>query len=149
MPLSIYTIKNQTDKGRCEHSLHIIYPAPSQFFIRHSKQTGYCLHAHKGKSLTLVQLSPSTAAARAEADTDTALQISGPTSSSWCETPWHPFKHHHGYTHESVLTCSQLSDSNAGDISFRRRKMNVSTCHAVQPCRQDVFQGRAAFCVEF
>lgn len=32
--------------------------------------------------------------------------------------------------------------------SFRRRKMNVSTCNTVQPCRQDVFQERAAFWVE-
>lgn len=98
MVLSIYTIKNQTHKGGCEHSLHIIiYPAPSQFFIRLSKQTGYCLHALKGKSLTLLQLSPSTAADGAEADTNAALQISSHTSSNWCETPRCPFKHHNGY----------------------------------------------------
>lgn len=51
--------------------------------------------------------------------------------------------------HASVLTRSQLSNRNAGDISFRRRKINVSTCDIVQPCRQDAFQERAAFCVQF
>lgn len=125
------------------------YPAPSHFFIRLSKQTGYYLHALKAKTLTLLQLSPSTAAARAEADTDAALQISSHMSSNWCETPRCPFKHHDGYTHACVLTRSQLSDRNAGDISSRRRKVSVSTCNTVQPCRQDAFQGRAAFCVEF
>lgn len=52
-------------------------------------------------------------------------------------------------TRASVLPRSQLPDRNAGSISFRRRKMNVSTCNTVQPCRQDAGQGRAAFCVEF
>lgn len=99
MPLSIYTIKNQTDKGGCDHSLHIIiYPAPSQFFIKFTKQTGYCLHALKVKSPTLLELSPSTAAARVEADTDAALQISSHMLSNWRETPRCPFKHHKGYT---------------------------------------------------
>lgn len=124
------------------------YHAPSHFF-RLSKQAGYCLHALKGKTLTLLQLSPSTAAARADADTDAALQISSHMSSNWCETPRCPFKQHNGYTCASVLPRSQLPDRNAGSISFRRRKMNVSTCNTVQPCRQDASQGRAAFCVEF
>ena len=46
-------------------------------------------------------------------------------------------------------TSSRLSGRNVGDLSFRRRKINVSTCNIVQPCRQDPFQERAAFWVEF
>lgn len=53
------------------------------------------------------------------------------------------------WLHASVLPPSQLSNRNVGDISFRRRKINVSTCNIVQPCRQDAFQERAAFCVQF
>lgn len=111
MPLSIYTIKKQTDKGGYDHSLHIIiYPAPSQFFIKLIKQTGYCLHALKGKSPTFLELSLSTAAARAEADADAALQISSHMSSNRHETPRCPFKHHNGY----MPVCCLLVSSPTG-----------------------------------
>lgn len=37
-------------------------------------------------------------------------------------------------THMQVCWLTVSSDRNAGDISFRRRKMNASTCNIIQPC---------------
>lgn len=49
----------------------------------------------------------------------------------------------------SVPPPNPLPGRNASDVSSRRRKINVRTCGTAQPRRQDPFQERAAFWVEF